>query len=90
MPRSHIGAMLRAIAGAGLLAALPAGATANDARWPGPSADGAIERVDLSGAVRGRGVYALREWPEARDVLGVRLSARALAGDAAIGFLLVR
>jgi hypothetical protein len=155
--------MLRAIAGAGLLAALPAGAMANDARWPGPQAgassvrvliapfgplvslvervaggeplpstvlavppgprwhvvgaeiqaparallisvtgrvefqtaeivlaDGAIERVDLAGAQRSRGVYALREWPEARDVLGVRVSARAPAGGAAIGFLLVR
>jgi len=163
MPRSDIGAMLRAIAGAGLLAVLPAGAAANEARWPGPPAgpssvrvliaplaplaalverlaggetppatdiavppgprwhvvgaeiqapahallisvtgrvefqtaeivlaDGTIERVDLSGATRGRGVYALREWPDARDVLGVRLSAHAPAGDAAIGFLLVR
>jgi len=51
-------------------------------------ADGDLRAVDLHGARRGTGLYELARWDDGREVLGVRMRARARTGTARIRVLL--
>ena len=51
-------------------------------------ANGDLRTLDLRGARRGNGVYELTSWEEARDVLGIRMRARARSNKARIRVLL--
>lgn len=52
--------------------------------------DGAVERVALAGARRGRGLYALAEFPAERGVERVTLVARARSARAEVAIRLVK
>ncbi len=51
-------------------------------------ADGDLRELALRGARRGNGVYELTNWDEPRDVVCVRLRARACSGTARCELLL--
>lgn len=50
-------------------------------------ADGELSTIELGGARRGRGIYELARWQEPRDVVCVRMRARACSDDARIQVL---
>lgn len=45
-------------------------------------ADGQLEPIELRGARRGRGLYELVRWPQARTIACVRLRVRARSEEA--------
>lgn len=51
-------------------------------------ADGDLRALELQGARRGKGVYELATWEEPRDIVCVRLRARARSGEARFALLL--
>jgi hypothetical protein len=50
-------------------------------------ADGELRAIELGGARRGRGIYELARWQEPRDIVCVRMRARACSGDARLRVL---
>ena len=51
-------------------------------------ADGELRTLDLGGARRGKGLYELMMWDEPREIVCVRMRARACSGRARLQLLL--
>lgn len=51
-------------------------------------ADGDLRALELGGARRGKGIYELATWEEPRDIVCVRLRARARSDEARFALLL--